>query len=145
MTIEQTWSRRFSIESCTVPSSLALDIYNHCTVYNSPPTTLSAGILLAQTAPPSSSSPSSVIRINCYKGNICTPQILLVLVGKILPLSFPSHHPKTYKITGGGNRIQIGKQRPINIQLCCPIHSIVPRPHTKGEEFLFASSTLVFV
>lgn len=23
---------------------------------------------------------------------------------------------------GGGNRIQIGKQRPINIQLCCPMH-----------------------
>lgn len=93
MTIEQTRSRRFSIESCTVTSSLALDIYNHCTVYNSPPTTLAAGILLAQTARPSSSSPSSVIRINCYKGNICTPQILLVLVGKILPL-FPHPPPE---------------------------------------------------
>lgn len=59
----------------------------HCTVLNSPPTTSLLHWRRTQERS-SSSSPSSVIRINCYKGNICTPQILLVFL--VVARSFPS-------------------------------------------------------
>lgn len=74
-----------------------------------------------------SSSPSSVIRINCYKGNICVPQILWSWFLNGFPL-LCSPCPKTYN-TGDHRRRKSNSNwettRPINIQLCCPIHSIV--------------------
>lgn len=84
-------THKYFSEEILIPPAVAAALgkirSTHCTVLNSPPTTSLLHWRRTQERS-SSSSPSSVIRINCYKGNICTPQILLVFL--VVARSVPS-------------------------------------------------------